>query len=574
MRFKTYLQSLVFIAFSLQVHSIEFGVYFNLDKESKKQEAFLRKKSELFLANSQTYNSIFAIRNQAENDALTIKNTLASQGYLDAKVRVYCDGSGPLVSVVFEISAGNRYLFGNIDYKPPYENPIIESFIGQYISYSSIEELEKELIETLQNQGFFNAKIEETKILIQSEDKASVLIKYEKGPCYYFGSTTIVGLNKVNPLLIENKISWLEDQPFNASLLKALQQQLLDTQLFSQVSVRALEATSGHIPIQIEVVETKFKSVSIGINYQTHFGFGGDLSFEHKNLSSNGQRLNFETTVTQNSILGKINYFIPNFCNESQTLDFKIEAIREELQPSFSDNLYEFSCKFHKTITRVTNYDLGVASRFYQVQHSVQNKESVLAIPFVKFNYDTTYSQLDPKTGIKASIGGLYYQNFINPRGYFSGTFKSAFFYSIWKKRITFAERLFIGTFFTSHTSSIPVPLRFFGGTDEYLRGFKYYTVSPLLNGKPAGGKSTLYLNSEIRITIKYPFGTVLFYDSGFVSDYITPYKNSPYYQTLGFGFRYYAFFGPLRIDIGFPLNRRKELDAKFKVLGSFGHTF
>ncbi len=148
------------------------------------------------------------------------------------------------------------------------------------------------------------------------------------------------------------------------------------------------------------------------------------------------------------------------------------------------------------------------------------------------------------------------------------------FFYSIWKKRITFAERLFIGTFFTSHTSSIPVPLRFFGGTDEYLRGFKYYTVSPLLNGKPAGGKSTLYLNSEIRITIKYPFGTVLFYDSGFVSDYITPYKNSPYYQTLGFGFRYYAFFGPLRIDIGFPLNRRKELDAKFKVLGSFGHTF
>jgi translocation and assembly module TamA len=269
-----------------------------------------------------------------------------------------------------------------------------------------------------------------------------------------------------------------------------------------------------------------------------------------------------------------MNYFIPNFYNDSQTFDLKLEAIREELQPSFSDNLYEFSFKFSKTLTPIINYDLGIASRYYQVQHSYQNGQYALTIPYIKWRYDTTYSQLDPKTGIKAALGALYYQNLIHYKGYLSGTFKSAFFYSIWKKRVTFAERVFIGSFFTSDLTSIPVPLRFFGGTDEYLRGFRYYTVSPLHQDKPIGGKSCLYLNSEIRITLKYPFGTVLFYDSGFVSDRILPYQHSAYYQSLGFGFRYYAFFGPLRIDFGFPLNRRKALDSKFKVLGSFGHTF
>jgi translocation and assembly module TamA len=392
------------------------------------------------------------------------------------------------------------------------------------------------------------------------------LIQYDPKQVCYFGKTTIKGLNKVDSSVIEKKIPWKVNDVFDASRLNELQRRLLDTELFSQVTITPGENLHDHIPIAIEVVETKFQSIGIGISYQTHFGAGGDLSFENKNVFGIGQKLSFETSVTQNSVLGKLDYLIPHFYKDNQTLDIKVEASREQLQPSFSDNLYETNLKFSKTISSYINYDFGLSARYYLVQHSVNNGHFSMLVPYFRWRYDTTYSQLDPKYGVKTSFSFFFYENLNLP--------KASFYTSFLKKRFTIAEQIYIGSFFDNPLKSIIVPIRFFGGTDEYLRGFKYYTVSPLIDNKPIGGKSCLFVNSELRISIKNPFGIVLFYDSGFVSLKSIPFNSSPYYQSVGFGFRYYAFFGPLRIDVGFPLDPRKNLDSKFKILASFGHTF
>jgi translocation and assembly module TamA len=574
MKMKIHLQTLCLILLPFCANAIEYEVYFNFDKDSKKQENFLKKKSELYLASKDTYNSIFAIRNQAEDDAKILEEALKSQGYLDALVFVHVDKSQKIPSIIFEISSGARYKIGSFMIRPTiHELEDIEPLTG-YISYELINNCEKTILETLQNSGFYKATIVDTKIVTKSENLADVIIQIEPGDLYHFGHVSIEGLKKVNPSLIENKISWKKGDVFSAKQLRLLQKSLLDSQVFSQVTIKTLEPENTSVPISIEVQESKFKSVGIGVNYQTHFGFGGDLSFEHKNLASKGQRLNFETTVTQNSLLGQVRYAIPDFYKENQSLDFKIEASREQLNPSFSDNLYEALGKFNKINSPQVNFDVGLAARYYIVQHSVQNGHHGVGLSFFKWRYDNTYSELLPKNGVKLTLGGLIYQNLNHAKTYFSGTFKSAFFYSFLKKRFTIAEQIYYGSFYKASLSDIPVPLRFFGGTDEYLRGFKYYTVAPLLDHKPEGGLSCLFFNSELRIVLKYPFGTVFFYDSGFVSSSRLPFNQSPYYQSVGFGFRYYAFFGPLRIDMGFPIDRRKKLDSKFKILATFGHTF
>jgi translocation and assembly module TamA len=44
--------------------------------------------------------------------------------------------------------------------------------------------------------------------------------------------------------------------------------------------------------------------------------------------------------------------------------------------------------------------------------------------------------------------------------------------------------------------------------------------------------------------------------------------------KSVGIGLRYFSFLGPLRLDVGFPLNKRKHLDDNYRTLISIGQTF
>jgi outer membrane protein assembly factor BamA len=134
----------------------------------------------------------------------------------------------------------------------------------------------------------------------------------------------------------------------------------------------------------------------------------------------------------------------------------------------------------------------------------------------------------------------------------------------------------------------IPLPERFFAGGGTSLRGFALNQAGPRdsITGFPVGGQALLILNQEFRFPMRLPFiGTALsgalFYDGGNVysrADRITfrPYSPKPIFNpanptqcefnctnelnyfshTLGLGFRYATPVGPIRIDLGYQINR------------------
>jgi outer membrane protein insertion porin family len=143
----------------------------------------------------------------------------------------------------------------------------------------------------------------------------------------------------------------------------------------------------------------------------------------------------------------------------------------------------------------------------------------------------------------------------------------------------------------------IPLPERLFGGGGTSLRGFALNQAGPrdALTGFPVGGQAMLILNQELRFPMKLPIigsslGGALFYDGGNVYsrlDRITLRWSSPtpvfkaaypgvapgrfnpttcvynctnelnyFSNTVGFGLRYATPVGPIRIDLGYELNR------------------
>ncbi len=77
-----------------------------------------------------------------------------------------------------------------------------------------------------------------------------------------------------------------------------------------------------------------------------------------------------------------------------------------------------------------------------------------------------------------------------------------------------------------------------------------------------------------MRLRLGESFGVVPFVDGGNVFDSVFPDFEEQLRWAAGLGLRYFTAVGPLRLDVGFPLNGRSDVDDTFQFYVSFGQAF
>ena len=76
-------------------------------------------------------------------------------------------------------------------------------------------------------------------------------------------------------------------------------------------------------------------------------------------------------------------------------------------------------------------------------------------------------------------------------------------------------------------------------------------------DGFPTGGHGLIVLNAEARIPLRGGLGMVGFLDGGNVWRNVEDMDLSQMRGSVGFGLRYRSPVGPIRVDLGFKLDRR-----------------
>ncbi len=128
----------------------------------------------------------------------------------------------------------------------------------------------------------------------------------------------------------------------------------------------------------------------------------------------------------------------------------------------------------------------------------------------------------------------------------------------------------------------LPASERFFAGGDTTVRGFALdrlgsdETISP--SGFPVGGNGLIVLNAELRADVIAGIGAVGFLDAGNVFPRATDLDLGRLRVAAGIGLRYQSPVGPIRIDLGFKLDRRElapgRLERRSVLHISLGQAF
>ena len=107
----------------------------------------------------------------------------------------------------------------------------------------------------------------------------------------------------------------------------------------------------------------------------------------------------------------------------------------------------------------------------------------------------------------------------------------------------------------------LPASKRFFAGGDTTVRGFALDRLGDGAtidqNGFPTGGNAMVVLNSELRVPVSRALQVVGFLDAGNVFDRVNNFGLGRIRGGAGVGVRYRSPVGPIRVDLGFKLNRR-----------------
>lgn len=547
----------------------------------------VRSSSQLVALRKKPPSSINALRFRAESDIPELLKVLKAHGYLEAEIEVQIEKEFRDYRVIVNINPGPQYLIEQykIDFltEDPKKTPQLRLTdlgidIGDVVDTKKILDSELCTLHILSEKGFPLASIANREITADGRTKrASILITIDTGPLCHFGLTQIEGNCSVLDTLIDQQIKWCEGDLYDSCLVEESQACLMDTGLFSSVYIthpKELDANAA-LPMKIEVAETKHKSVSLGASYQTTYGPGATFGWENRNVDGLGRRITLQIDIAQRVHTGIATYQIPNFFQVGQNYMMVAQASYESITP-YRMQSYTFLNRFDRMLGPYFYFSIGPKIEYLQVSSSVDNGNFLLIEGPLYMRWTNVEDFLNPAYGARFDYRATPAVNIKDiSEFYFSQLFTFSSYIPIGEDRLILAQKITLGTIISNGLGAIPVPKRFFGGSEDNLRGYKYYTVSPLdSEGKPIGGRSAIYYSLEPRFRLTDSFGFVPFLDMGNVYLEQFPTFKGKWRKSIGVGLRYYSFVGPLRLDIAFPLNRREGIDPRWWVFVSLGQTF
>lgn len=536
------------------------------------------------------------------------------------------------VAVRFEIAPGTRFRFGKIDLGNlalagadyPALRDTVKIQPGDYLDNDKIVAGRDALDVGLGETGYAFAKVGAPDLLVDHKrDEGDLTIPADPGGKYRFGPVISQNPRFLSSRHLADIARFKSGDLYQRSLQEDLKRAILATGLVSSVTVTPRDVNAGAAPagaaapgsgtppatatgttaanaaapgtapatgevaLDIGLIPGPLRTVAGLVGYESGDGFRVEASWEHRNFFPPEGMLRVRGIAgTKEQLLGTTVRW-NNFHGRDQVLTFDIYA-NTVARDAYNARTLAFTTTFEK-LTTLLFQKPWVWSAGLEVLASGERESSapgqfvprntyfIAALP-LRTAFDFSDNLLDPTKGWRAAArlspeisrqqGGKTVQ-YARIQFDLSG-------YKQVAGRAVLAARARVGSIPGAPLADIAPSRRFYAGGGGSVRGYGYQAIGPRNSaGDPSGGRSLVELAVEARIDTGLMGGAlqlVPFVDAGTVSESISP-TLSGIRIGAGLGLRYKTGFGPLRLDIGTPLNRRPG-DGRVTVSVALGQAF
>jgi translocation and assembly module TamA len=533
--------------------------------------------------------SLARLRRRAQDDRSRLLEVLRSEGYYDGQVEVALNRDVKPIEVTFRIDLGPVYRLGSvsIEVEPPEPRLTVPSpegiglRLGEPATARTVLAGEQSLLDQVRAQGFILAEVGTRRAVVDLDTKRMDLtLRVRPGPLSRFGPVTIEGVSTVEQDFVANRLDWQQGELITPTRLTEARNSLQETGLFTSVQIDLADApdAQGELPVTIDLIERKHRSIGLGVRYRTDEGPGGNVSWEHRNMFGRGEQVKVEA---DGSFIGAFliaSFRKPDFGRRNQALLADVRLAYDDTD-AFKSRSARTRVGLERRFAEKMIGAIGISFLAQEVEDKAVDEGTqsfgLLSLP-ARFEWDRSDNLLDPSRGGRLRLENEPFVDVIGNGLVFN---KSRVDYAHYlevlrEPQIVLAGRTAFGAMVGEPRSAVPANLRFYAGGGGSVRGFGYQLAGELNDDDdPIGGRSLFELSGEVRLRITETIGAVAFVDAGTV--YSSSYPN--FSETLrvgaGPGLRYFSPIGPLRLDVGFPLNPRNS-DDTWQLYVSIGQAF
>ena len=427
-----------------------------------------------------------------------------------------------------------------------------------------------------------------------------VTLVIDPGPKAGIGEVTIKAPPRIPEAVIRSFVYLQEGEPYSPDLLERQKTSVRTIPAVGSARFKEASYLDPHamLPLELEVADRPQHAFGASAQYSSIDGPLGQVYWEDRNLFGGAEYLRLQGDLL----------YAPSAFGQLQTLGalsntnlggrLSAHFLKPALWGSRDDLIVDAKAEHVSTNFgsyvgyTVSDVDgtLAIRHRFsdqLSVQAGVEGQSgyavdvlgaihyALIGVP-IALNYDSTDDRLNPTRGWRATAQAAAYPevfgsslNLVTERASVS-TYQALDDGA----RFVVAGRLEAAGEQGASLDEIPANWRYYAGGGGTVRGYAYYSLGPLgPNNSVIGGRSLFDGSLELRAKVTDTIGIVPFFDAGNAFTNTLPNFSLPLQMSAGIGLRYYTSFGPLRLDVAFPLNPRPN-DERWALYIGIGQAF
>lgn len=480
------------------------------------------------------------------------------------------------IHIKISITEGKQYRVGKVDIsgedlKTPRSELLakLEIVKKKYYDREAVIKDIDYLQQVCNDEGFAYADITPRTFPQEKDQTINITYLIIKGKQVYFSRINITGNNKTRDKVIRRTLAVVEGDLYNKSKLKQSYAALNRLRYFEEVDIqteKGPDETSTEVNIRVKEKPTGM--FSIGAGYSAYENAVLTAQISQQNLFGRGQTLSLQGVMGSRTTNIDLSFTEPWLFDIPLWSKFDIWKMARSYDTYDMDSKgggFTFGYPIWKYISGYIGYKLSTdkvtnvsiyASSYIKRQADEAITTSSLTLTL---SSDTTDDIMFPSTGSKNSISMEYTGGILQGDADFNKyNLSSAKFFPL-PLGMVFGIRGRLGYLQETGGKEAPVYERFYLGGMNSLRGLRL--VGPLdpLTGDVIGGLTMLNFNAELVFSLIKTAGMkgVLFFDTG--NAWESGYHISDMRRTTGFGVRWYSPIGPLRLEYGYVLDRKKD---------------